>query len=84
VTQTQFQQLVTIANRVAIEFNGARDTCILTSFALQNVLQQLGYNSRPLRIEAAVFPDDHKLCGTVLGAWSEPGVDGVNMAEIRL
>ena len=34
---------------------------ILTSFALHNVLQWLGCNSRPLRIEAAVFPDDQKL-----------------------
>jgi hypothetical protein len=72
--RSKFQQLVTIANRVAVEFNdGSRDTCVLTSFALHNVLQRLGYNSRPLRIEAAVFPDDRKLCGTVLGGWSEPG-----------
>jgi hypothetical protein len=46
---------------VAVEFNGSRDTCVLTSFALHNVLQHLGYDSRPLRIEAAVFPDDPKL-----------------------
>jgi hypothetical protein len=33
----------------------------------------LGYNSRPLRIEAAVFPDDRNFYGTILGGWSEPG-----------
>jgi hypothetical protein len=70
----RFQYLVAIANRVAAEFDGSRDTCVLTSFALNDVLQRLGHNSRPLRIEAAVFPDDRKLCGTILGAiWSEPG-----------
>lgn len=69
----KFQQLVTIANRVAAEFNGSRDTCVLTSFALHDVLQRLGCTSRPLRIEAAVFPDDRKLYGTILGGFSEPG-----------
>jgi hypothetical protein len=49
------ENLVIVANRVAAEFNGARDTCVLTSFALHDVLRRLGYNSRPLRIEAAVF-----------------------------
>ena len=63
-----FQQLVSTANQVAAEFNGARDTCILTCFALHNVLQRLGYNSRPLRIEAAIFPNDQKLSGNILGS----------------
>ena len=70
---SEFQKLVTTTNRVAAKFNGSRDTCILTSFALNNTLQRLGYNSRPLRIEAAVFPDDRKLYGTILGGWREPG-----------
>jgi hypothetical protein len=69
----ELQKLVTITNRVAAKLNGSRDTCILTSFALNDTLQRLGYNSRPLRIEAAVFPDDQKLCGTILGGWREPG-----------
>jgi hypothetical protein len=69
----KLQQLVVTANRVAAKFNGARDTCILTSYALHDVLQRLGYDSRPLRIEAAVFPDAPKLSGTILGGFSEPG-----------
>src|SRR5262245_52090077 len=69
----ELQQLVTIANQVAADFNGARDTCVLTSYALCDVLQRLGYTSRPLRIEAAVFPDDRKFYGTILGGFSEPG-----------
>jgi hypothetical protein len=70
---SDFQKLVVITNQVAAEFNGARNTCILTFFALHDVLQRLRYNSSPLRIEAAVFPDDPKLSGTILGGFSEPG-----------
>ena len=40
---------------------------------VNDVLQRLGYNSRPLRIEAAVFPDDRKFYGSILGSWREPG-----------
>jgi hypothetical protein len=69
--RTRLQALVTLANRIARKFNGSRDTCILTSFALNDALQRLGYNSRPLRIEAAVFPDEPKAVGTILG-WSNP------------
>ena len=68
MTAPEFQKLVTLTNRVAAKFNGSRDTCVLTSFALNNVLQRLGYSSRPLRIEAAVFPDDRKFYGTILGS----------------
>ena len=73
MTTPEFQKLVTTTNRVAAKFNGSRSTCVLTSFALCDVLQRLGYNSRPLRIEAAVFPDDRKFYGTILGGWREPG-----------
>jgi hypothetical protein len=41
-------------------------------YALSNVLQRLGYNSRPLRIEAAVFPDDRKFHGSILGTQHRP------------
>jgi hypothetical protein len=73
MTTPEFQKLVTTTGRVAAKFNGSRSTCLLTSFALNNTLQRLGYNSRPLRIEAAVFPDDRKFYGTILGGWREPG-----------
>ena len=69
MTAPEFQNLVTITNPVAAKFNGSRDTCILTSFALHDVLRRLGYGARPVRIVAAVFPDDRKLCGTILGGW---------------
>src|SRR5262245_32795004 len=67
ITSELLTTLVTTANRVTVKFNGSRDTCILTSFALHDVLKRLGYSSRPLRIEAAVFPDDRKYYGTILG-----------------
>jgi hypothetical protein len=34
--------------------------------------RQLGFDSRVLRIESAVFPNERRLCGTILGS-QEPG-----------
>jgi hypothetical protein len=73
MTAPEFQKLVTTANRVAFEFNESRSTCVITSFALSDALQRLGYDSRPLRIKAVVFPDDPKLIGTILGGWGQLG-----------
>jgi hypothetical protein len=71
------QELVVLANAEAFALNGDRDTCISTSYALCHVLQQLGFNARPLRIEVGVFPN-HKLGCVVLGRPSriatEPGM----------
>jgi hypothetical protein len=62
-------EIVSLTNRISLEFNnGSRDTCILTSYALNDVLHRLGYNAYPLRVEAGVFPSDSKLCGTILGS----------------
>ena len=44
MTATGLQKLVVTANRVAAKFNRSRDTCVLTSFALDNVLQRLGFD----------------------------------------
>ena len=65
----KFKAIVIMANRVAREFNdGDLDTCILTSYALASALTDLGYaNARPVRVEAASFPDDHKLHAVSLG-----------------
>jgi hypothetical protein len=53
-----YQELVTLTNKTAFEFNGRRrSTCILTTYALVDVLQKLGVEARPLRVEATVFPD---------------------------
>ena len=68
MTNSNFQKLVIVAKQVATKFNKSRSTCVLTSFALTDALRRLGYGSRPLRIEAAVFPDDRKLYGTILGS----------------
>jgi hypothetical protein len=65
--ERRLQDLVELTNQEACAFNGDRGFCISTSFALCHVLQQLGFDSRPLRIEAAVFPDDRRLGGTGLG-----------------
>ena len=44
----KFKNIVIMANRVAREFNGALDTCVLTSYALAAALTDLGYaDARP-------------------------------------
>ena len=70
----KFKAIVITANRVAREFNdGDLDTCVLTSYALAAALTDLGYaNARPVRVEAASFPDDPKLHGAILG-WRGSG-----------
>jgi hypothetical protein len=71
----KFKAIVMLANRVACGFNeGDLDTCILTSYALAAALTDLGYaDARPVRVEAASFPDDWKLPGVVLGHLGSPG-----------
>jgi len=64
----RLQEIVSLTNAISLEENAScRDTCILTSYALNNVLRRLGYNSYPLRVEAEVFPDDKSQVGTILG-----------------
>jgi hypothetical protein len=68
----KFKNIVIMANRVAREFNdGALNTCIQTSYALAAALTDLGYaDARPVRVEAASFPDPPKLIGVILGRYS--------------
>src|SRR6516225_6486765 len=76
-TTEKFKAIVMLANRVAWSFNeGVLNTCILTSYALAAALTDLGYaDARPVRVEAASFPDDCKLYGCVLGfSGGRPGV----------
>ena len=56
----KFKAIVMLANRVAWSFNeGVLNTCILTSYALAAALTDLGYaDARPVRVEAASYPDD--------------------------
>jgi hypothetical protein len=65
--KAELTRLVTIANKEAFKFCRFRDSCVLTSYALNDVLRRLGYDSKPLRIEAAVFPDERNTVGTILG-----------------
>jgi hypothetical protein len=62
------RNLVILTNKEAFKFNERRDTCVLTSYALHSVLQQIGFSSSLLRVEAGIFPDDRRCCGTILGS----------------
>jgi hypothetical protein len=66
------QDIVSITNALAIEDNdGRRDSCVLTSYALNDVLRRLGYASRPVRVEARVIPDQRELIATILGGMGD-------------
>ena len=66
----KLKAIVTLANRVAWGFHeGALNTCIQTSYALAAALTDLGYaDARPVRVEAASFPDDRELHAAILGS----------------
>jgi hypothetical protein len=68
-----FHWLVTEVNIIFRRFNhGNLSTSILTSYALVEILRQFGCEDQPGRVEAAVFPDDLKCCGTILGSTERP------------
>jgi hypothetical protein len=70
-----YQDLAELTNKIAFKFNNCRRfTCILTSYALVDVLRKLGLdNARSLlRVETGIFPDEIKLCGHVLGREGPP------------
>jgi hypothetical protein len=66
----KFKAIVIMANRVAREFFGGElATCIQSSYALAAALTDLGYaDARPVRVEAASFPDDRELQHVILGS----------------
>jgi hypothetical protein len=68
-TTEEFKAIVIMANRVAREFyDGALDTCVLSSYALAAALTDLGYaDARPVRVEAASYPDDRNIHFVKLG-----------------
>jgi hypothetical protein len=69
-TIEKFKAIVMMANRVAREFNdGELSTCIQSSYALAAALTDLGYaDARPVRVEAASFPDDREIQHVILGS----------------
>jgi len=70
IVDLNLQQVVNLTNEISLEENnGGRNSCIMTSYALNNVLCRLGYDARPVRVEAAVHPNDRKLVGTILGGF---------------
>jgi hypothetical protein len=60
--------LVDLTNKMSRTFNGGRlNTCILASYALNDVLRRLGLQAYPLRVTTIVSPADRRLVATVMG-----------------
>jgi hypothetical protein len=53
--------------------DGDLDSCILSSYALVDVLKTKGYDAFPLRVETGVFPSSRRHIGTILGPRSREG-----------
>jgi len=47
--------------------DGDKDTCILSALTVCDVLNSLGISISPIRVEAAVYPDDTNAPGVILG-----------------
>jgi len=71
--QSKLQAIVNLTNKVALDYSdGCRNTCILSSYALTHVLQQLGYDeAHPVRVQATVAPLDFS-GGAILGSVERP------------
>jgi hypothetical protein len=57
-----------LANRIAYETLGYRNSCVLTSHALAAFLREQGIDAEPFRAEMHAFPDDGLDAGFVLGS----------------
>jgi hypothetical protein len=79
-----------LTNEVALDFNGGDPaSCVLTSHALAYVLQALGHDAYPLRVQARAYPAAMKSVMVVLGGLSDgyrrkasPGMWGGHLAVV--
>jgi hypothetical protein len=69
ITSGLFYNACRYTNAVSVAFNnGHRDTCILTSAALRDVLRHFGYSAEMMRIEAAAANDAIDRAACILGS----------------
>lgn len=68
---TQLSDFCSLANQEIERFYGRKDSCIFSTAAICDVLTHFGLEVAPLRVEAAVFPDDRKVHGCVLGSFGD-------------
>ncbi len=64
----QLNQFCLLANREIFRFYGSRGSCIFSTGVCCDVLQHFGFKAEPLRVEAALFHDDRKFHGCILGS----------------
>ncbi len=71
VSHAQLSAFCILTNKALRKFYGRPDCCVFSTGVVCEVLTHFGIHAEPLRIEAAIFPDDRKLHGgVVLGSLS--------------
>lgn len=55
------------ANEIAFAYTGQRDSCILTSHALADVLRRNGFQAEVFRADVAIHCTDHRCTGCIAG-----------------
>ncbi len=61
-----------LANKIILAFYGDRGSCVFSTGVVCDVLAHYGFDTKALRVEAAVFDTKPGGRGVVLGGFSEP------------
>lgn len=67
-TLQQLSQFCRLANREIYRYYGDRGSCVFSTATVCEVLTHFGFKAVPLRVEAALFHDDPKSYGCILGS----------------
>jgi hypothetical protein len=60
-----------LVNREILRFYGRPDSCVFSTAVIVEVLTYFGLKAEPIRVEAAIFPDDRNLFGCILGGFGD-------------
>jgi hypothetical protein len=71
---SDFEQLkgfCQLVNREIRRYYGRPDSCVFSTAVIVEVLTHFNLKAEPLRVEAAVFPEDRKRHGCILGSFGD-------------
>jgi hypothetical protein len=72
LTSGPLHRACVLTHDVSLEYNdGYPATCVLTSAALWEILERLGYPARMMRIQASIHHDAHWNDGVILGSFGD-------------
>ena len=71
VKAAQLSAFCALANKAIRKDYGRPDCCVFATGVCVEVLTHFGIKAEPLRVEAAIFPNDRKHHGVVLGSFGD-------------